>query len=81
MTATPILAIVRTDTPDGARIRNEPGGNTVGFLANGTLVILLPETSEVDGVIWVRIIAPDGTEGWIVQSLVQTVTPTPSATP
>ena len=81
MTATPILAIVQTNTTDGARIRNEPGGDTISFLANETVVILLPETRELDGVIWVRIIAPDGTQGWIVQSLVQTVTATPSATP
>jgi len=76
-TATPILAIVQTDT-EGARIRLEPGGETIGFLANNSLVILLPETAEKDGVAWVRVIAPDGAQGWIVQSLVLRVTATPA---
>jgi len=76
-TATPILATVRTDLPEGARIRAIPGGDTIGFLANNTLVILLPETLEKDGVTWVRLIAPDGKTGWIVQSLVMRITATP----
>ena len=81
-TATPIFAVVVLDTAaEGARIRAEPGGETVGFLADQTLVILLPETQEVDGVLWVRVIGPGDTEGWIVQSLVRTVTSTPSPTP
>jgi hypothetical protein len=63
------------------RIRLEPGGETIGFLANDTLVILLPETVEKDGIVWVRLIAPDGTQGWIVQELVVRVTATPIATP
>jgi hypothetical protein len=80
-TATPILATVRTDLPEGVRIRAEPGGETTGFLANNTLVVLLPETAEKDGVVWVRLIAPDGRQGWIVQDLVVRVTATPLATP
>jgi hypothetical protein len=81
LTPTPILAYVRTDLPEGARIREKPGGNTIDFLANNTLVVLLPQTAEEGGVLWVRIIAPDGTQGWIVQSLILMVTPTPSLTP
>jgi hypothetical protein len=73
--------MVRTDLPEGARIRAEPGGETIGFLANDTMVILLPETAELDNVAWVRLITPDGTKGWIVQSLVAQVTGTPSPTP
>jgi len=80
-TATPILAVVRTNTSNGARIRSEPGGDTIGFLANETVIILVPETSELEGVIWVRIIVPDGAQGWIVQSLVAIITATPSTTP
>jgi uncharacterized membrane protein len=80
-TATPILAIVALESSEGARIRAEPNGETIGFLSDGTLVILLPETREVDGVLWIRLIAPGEIEGWIVQSLVKTVTATPSPTP
>ncbi len=80
LTPTPILALVRTDFSEGARIRSEPGGETIGFLTNNTLVVLLPETVAKDGVLWVRVIIPDGTQGWIVQSLVTIVTATPEST-
>lgn len=81
-TATPIIAIVDLDdASEGARIRDEPGGETIGYLTNGTLIILLPETREVEGVLWVQIIDPAGVNGWIVQSLVKTVTATPTPIP
>jgi len=76
-TPTPIFALVRTGGAEGARIRKEPGGETIGFLANNTLVILLPETVELNGVVWARVITPDGIQGWIVQALVNVVTATP----
>ncbi|MEW5869038.1 MAG: DUF389 domain-containing protein [Chloroflexota bacterium] len=81
LTPTPILAQIKTDSTEGVRIRSEPGGETIGFLTNNTQVILLPETAEIDGIMWVRMVAPDGTQGWIVQSLVALITPTPAFTP
>jgi hypothetical protein len=72
---------VRADLDQGVRFRAEPGGETIGFLANGTLVILLPETAQESGISWVRVKTLEGAQGWIVQSLVMQVTPTPSATP
>jgi len=80
-TPTPILAIVRADLPEGVRFRAEPGGETIGFLANGTLLILLDETVEIDGTAWEKVQTLDGEEGWIVQALVLQVTATPLATP
>ena len=80
-TATPIFAVVDLDSTEGARIRSEPGGETIGFLTNQTIVIILPDTQEIDGVLWVRIQGPGDLEGWIVQSLIEVVTPTPSSTP
>jgi uncharacterized membrane protein len=80
-TPTPILAIVRADLDEGVRLRAEPGGETIGFLANGALVILLSETVEEGGIAWERVQTLDGAQGWIVQSLVAQVTPTPLATP
>ncbi len=77
-TPTPVYAIVRAGNSDGVRFRSEPGGNTLGFLTNNTLVILLPETVELDGVIWAHIIVPGGQDAWIVQSLVAIPTATPS---
>jgi hypothetical protein len=76
-TPTPILAVVRSDVPEGVRFRREPAGETIGFLANGDLVILLPETSDKGGIPWIRIVAPDGRQGWIVQTLIVRVTATP----
>jgi len=78
LTPTPILAEVRADVAEGARIRAEPNGETVGFLANGALLILLPENKEVDGVFWVRVQTPEGLQGWVVQSLLRRTTATPS---
>jgi hypothetical protein len=58
-------------------VRPNPAAR-VDFLASNTLVILLPETMELDGVIWVHVITPDGLEGWIVQELLRNVTATPT---
>ncbi|OGO34428.1 MAG: hypothetical protein A2Z16_08385 [Chloroflexi bacterium RBG_16_54_18] len=76
ITPTPVLGLVRSDISQGARIRSEPGGQTVGFLAQNTWVVLLPETVEQDGIIWIQVVAPDGTRGWLVSDLVLRVTPT-----
>lgn len=77
-TATPILALVTVNNTEGARIRSEPGGETIGFLTNGTVLIILPEsTQEIDEVMWVQVLAPDGTQGWILESLITIVTPIP----
>ncbi len=80
-TPTPVYAFVRAGTAEGARYRSEPGGTTIGFLADNTRVIQLPEVVEKDGILWVRVIVPDGATAWIVQSLIVVPTSTPSPTP
>lgn len=76
-TATPVLVLIQSD--NGARIRSEPAGTTSGFIADSTLVILVPGSrTEVEGVEWVEVIIPDGTRGWILESLIFSVTPTPT---
>jgi hypothetical protein len=80
-TVTPVLAMVRLDLPEGVRIRTEPGGETAGLLGNGTLVIVLPETEEVDGQVWIHIQTPEGVQGWILQELILRVTATPGPPP
>ena len=77
-TPTPILAVIRTDLAEGVRIRQEPGGETIGFLANNELVIVLSETQQKDGISWVRIQTMRGVRGWIVQLLLLNVTATPA---
>jgi hypothetical protein len=78
LTPTPVLAVIRTDITEGVRIRVEPDGETVGFLANGELVIVLPEIGESNGVVWAHVQTRDGKIGWIVRSLLTQVTATPS---
>lgn len=77
-TATPVLAVVQTDDTSGARIREEPGGGTVGFLANGEVIILIPDSlTEENGEEWVQVVASSGARGWIIRSLIVMVTATP----
>lgn len=77
LTPTPILALIQAEDGLGALIRAEPGGQVIGSLVNNTLMQILPETVETETGIWVRVIAPDGTEGWMLQSLLQIATPAP----
>lgn len=77
-TPTPVLAVVQANEGGGAFIRAEPGGQILGSRINGTLMSIFPEVVEKDGVIWVRVIAPDGTEGWMNLSILATATPVPS---
>jgi hypothetical protein len=78
-TATPILALVQAGLPEGARIRSEPAGITIGFLTSDTLLILLPDSiQEKEGEIWVQVITPSGEQGWILQRLLVPVSATPT---
>lgn len=79
-TATPVFAVVAAPQGDGAYLRAEPNGEILGVLANGMQVQILPETTEVNGVGWVRVISPDGQDGWMVAVLLESPplgTPTP----
>jgi len=88
---TPVYARISVpgDSNAGAIIRAEPGGTAITSVQNGILVQVLPEIQDVDGVIWVRIIALVGDrniEGWVVQATLATATPSvpnyqPSPTP
>jgi len=80
-TVTPILRIIRMDLPEGARIRTEPNGETIGFLANGTLVTLLAADQEFEGIYWAQVQTQDGLIGWIVQSLITNLTETAPSQP
>jgi len=77
---TPMYALINARIGNGAIIRAEPGfkGEYVGSYLNGILMIVLPETAEVDGETWAHVIGPDGTQGWILQSLLLVATPAPN---
>ena len=53
-------------------------GASIKSLINGTEVELLPEIEEAEGATWVKVRLKDGTEGWMVWSLLATVTPIPN---
>ncbi len=76
-TPTPVYRVIYTGTGQGAVIRDAPEGNIIGLVAEGDLVQLLPEGQDVNSNYWVRVIIPDGTEGWIRFSLLVEATPTP----
>jgi hypothetical protein len=86
---TPILAIIRAAEGGGAFVREQPGGQALITLANGATVTIVPnEFQDVNGVIWVHVVArveDRQVEGWILQTLLQTATPIadwqPSPTP
>ena len=62
----------------GALMRDLPNGEVVGSYVDGTLLIVIPGTVEQDGVVWVHVLAPDGVEGWMNQSVLATATPAPN---
>jgi uncharacterized membrane protein len=74
---TPMYALVRTDGK-GALLRAEPGGTVIASYLDGSVMMVLPGTVEDNGLIWVRVHASDGKEGWILQNLLATATPAPN---
>lgn len=76
---TPFWAVIEARGDAGAVIRDAPAGAIIKSLLNGVLVEILPEYEETfaDGVTWVYVRIPDGTEGWIVKALLNASTPTP----
>lgn len=77
-TSTPMYALIQTEGNTGALLRDEPGGVVIGSYFDGTLLQVLPGSITQNGTVWVRVIAPDGNNGWIVQSLLVTATPAPN---
>jgi hypothetical protein len=78
ITPTPVYALVNTVGGKGALLRDLPGGTVIGSYFDGTLMQVLPGTVELEGSTWVQVRAPDGKEGWVVQSLLATATPAPN---
>ena len=75
---TPVFALVRAESGGGAYIRDEPGGEIVGLVSNGTMMQVVPETEQMENnTTWVQVISPDGLQGWMMQGLLLTATPAP----
>jgi hypothetical protein len=81
---TPIYAVIRAREGGGAYIRSEPGGNVIATLDNGSIVQILPDTQDINGVLWIQIVATRNdirVDGWIIQSVLETATPVPNWEP
>lgn len=81
---TPVYARISSDTGGGVNLRKTPNGEYIATLDNGSVVEVLPETQEVSGVMWARVIATKNgrrLEGWILQSVLTTATPVPNWQP
>ncbi len=73
---TPVWARVASPQGDGAFVRSEPGGTILTSLINGSPVQVISEPVVTDGgTIWVKILTENNQEGWIMQSLLATATP------
>jgi hypothetical protein len=74
---TPVLASVKPNEFGGALVRAEPdyAAVVVKSLLNDFVVEILPESEQLGSSIWVKVRTQDGTTGWIVRSLLVTVTP------
>lgn len=81
LTPTPILVLVVAGDSGGAYLRSGPGYDSpsLDLLANGTVLQVIPdEIVEEGNSSWVHVRTPDGQEGWILQSLLATATPSPN---
>lgn len=74
---TPIIQIVAAPSTEGILLRAEPGGAIIKSYLNGIPMEIMRDDFLLDGVLWQHVIAPDGIEGWILQSLLATPTIAP----
>jgi hypothetical protein len=68
------------DTPQGAVLRESPTFDApiTGYLNNGDTVEILDVVTSVEGSLWYRVSTSGGQNGWLLGSLVNTQTPTPT---
>jgi hypothetical protein len=71
--------MINARSMNGAYIREEPkyDGKIVTSILNGTLIEVLPDSITDGGILWAHVRTHAGVEGWIVQSLLVTATPSP----
>jgi MFS family permease len=76
---TTVVARVKPNEFGGALVRAEPdyAAVVVKSLSNDFEVEILPDSEQINNSIWVKVRTEDGTTGWIVRSLLVTVTPIP----
>ena len=81
LTPTPILVLVVAGDSGGAYLRSGPGYDSpsLDLLANNTVLqVIQDEIIQEGNSSWVHVRTLDGQEGWILQSLLVTATPSPN---
>jgi hypothetical protein len=76
-TPTPPSATVFGTGPQGAVLRDQPGGAIAGFVADGDQVLVLAGPELAGGRLWWLVRKADGSEGWLVASFLSTPAPAP----
>jgi len=79
-TPTPVLALVVAGESGGAHLRAEPGfeATSLALLPNGSILLVLPDNPvQEGGGTWVHVETQEGLQGWILQTLLATATPSP----
>lgn len=72
---TPVWAQIYAENDAGALVRVKPNGDIITSVMNGSLVQVLGDTVKDDYRIWIKVRTSTGKEGWILQSLLVTATP------
>lgn len=77
---TPVWAYIHSAEGGGAVIRETPSFKSkwVKSILNGTLVEVISDGVDAEGVQWVQIHTSTGDQGWIVRALLTTATPAPA---
>jgi hypothetical protein len=82
---TPVFAKIKAASGTNIIVYVDPGGTTLGSLANGAQVEVLPDQQDINGTVWVKIRFTNAqgqtVEGWVDQSQLVTVTPVAGAVP
>lgn len=79
-----VVGKVSASEGGGANLRQTPNGKYIMTLDNGTLLEVLPEFRQVNGVTWIHVyVTRDGQrfEGWLLESVVIYATPAPNFAP
>lgn len=80
-TPTPPTAVIYRTGGQGAILRDQPAGDPIGYMAEGELVLLLGPAESAGGFVWLPVRTQDGLEGWVLDELLATITPSPTVTP
>lgn len=66
-TAEPVIKQATVNSESGVLVRQSPSTSAVivTYINNGQQLTLVGEQANADGMVWERVIAPDGKEGWV----------------